>query len=78
MYGDCGIVTGFGDVAGDDDFVEDAVNGKWVAFGDPGVTCGEGRTELISDPLPISDPPPITDPLGSSTSSVPFAYTNLT
>lgn len=75
------------------DFVGDAARGKCVIIGDPGTTCGEYRTEPFSDPLPtsdfptsdlpipdppISDPPLITDPLGSNTSSVPFAYTNLT
>lgn len=82
MNGEFGIVTGPGDV-GDDGFVGSVVSGKCVILGEPGTTCGECRMELFSDPrlisdFPISDPPPITDPLGSNTSSVPFAYTNLT
>lgn len=75
-------MAGPGDV-GDDGFVGGAVSGKCAILGDPGAPCGECRTDPFSDPLPtsdlpISDPPPITDPRGSSTSSVPFAYTNLT
>lgn len=79
-------MTGPGDAGVD--FVWDDARGKFVIMGDPGTTCGECRTEPFSDPLPtsdlpipdppISDPPLITDPLGSNTSSVPFAYTNLT
>lgn len=82
LNGELGIVTGPGDV-GDDGFVGGVVRGKCVIMGEPGATNGECRMEPFSDPLlisdfAISDPPLITDPLGSSTSSAPFAYTNLT